>query len=89
VEIKSELNAEELDKSLKKFADFFNWFPRYRGMKLYGIISAVDVRGALANRVWHAGLYLATASDNNFKLAKPPRDFKPKVFTAKTNSANE
>jgi hypothetical protein len=83
VEIKSELNAEELEKSLKKFQEFFDWFAQYRGMKLYGIISAVDVRGALADRVHHAGLYLATASDENFKLAKPPRGFRPKVFTAK------
>ena len=83
VEIKSELNAEELEKSLKKFQEFFNWFPQYRGMKLYGIISAVDVRGALADRVHHEGLYLATASDENFKLVKPPRSFKPRMFTVK------
>ncbi len=83
VEIKSELNVRELEKSLKKFQAFFELFPQYRGMKLYGIISAVDVRGALAGRVLHEGLYLATASDENFKLVKPPRDFKPKVFTAK------
>jgi len=82
VEIKSELNEAELQKSLKKFRAFFDWLPQYRGMKLYGIISAVDVRGALAERVLHEGLYLATAGDENFKLVKPPRDFKPKVFTA-------
>ena len=83
VEIKSELNEAELEKSLKKFRAFFDWLPQYRGMKLYGIISAVDVRGALADRVLHEGLYLATAGDENFKLVKPPRDFKPKAFTAK------
>jgi hypothetical protein len=83
VEIKSELNEEELQKSLKKFREFFTWFPQYRGMKLYGIISAVDVRGALVDRVHHEGLYLATAGDENFKLVKPPRGFKPRVFTAR------
>ncbi|MBI4328002.1 MAG: hypothetical protein HY674_22455 [Chloroflexi bacterium] len=83
VEIKSELNVQELEKSPKKFQAFFDVFTQYRGMKLYGIISAVDVRGALADRVQQEGLYLATASDENFKLVKPPRDFKPKVFTAK------
>jgi len=83
VEIKSELNEAELEKSLKKFRAFFDWLPQYRGMKLYGIISAVGVRGALAERVLHEGLYLATAGDENFKLVKPPRDFKPKAFTAK------
>ena len=83
VEIKSELNEPELQKSLKKLREFFGYFPVYRGMKLYGIISAVDVRGALADRVLHEGLYLATAGDENFKLVKPPGDFKPKVFTAK------
>ena len=83
VEIKSELNEEGLGKSLKKFRAFFDVLPQYRGMKLYGIISAVDVRGALADRVMHEGLYLATSSDENFKLVKPPRSFKPKVFMAK------
>ena len=82
VEIKSELNLDELRKSVKKFEEFFDLLPQYRGMNLYGIISAVDVRGALADRVLHEGLYLATASDENFKLARPPRDFKPRVFTA-------
>ena len=82
VEVKSELNAEELKKSLKKLREFFGFMPHLKGMKLYGIISAVDVRGALADRVMHEGLYLATAGDENFKLVKPPRDFKPRVFTA-------
>jgi hypothetical protein len=83
VEVKSELNAEELKKTLKKLREFFDFMPHLKGMKLYGIISAVDVRGALANRVLQEGLYLATASDENFKLVKPPRDFKPRVVTAK------
>jgi len=52
-------------------------------MNLYGIIAAVDVRGALADRVAHEGLYLATAGDENFKLVKSKPGFKPKVFTAK------
>ncbi|MCI0534062.1 MAG: hypothetical protein L0Z50_02425 [Verrucomicrobiales bacterium] len=82
VEIKSELNEAELRKSLKKLREFFDFMPQYSGMKLFGIISAVDVRGALADRVLHEGLYLATAGDENFKLVKPPSSFKPKVFTA-------
>jgi hypothetical protein len=52
-------------------------------MKLYGIVSAVDVRGAQAARVMQEGLYLATAGDENFKLVRPPRGFRPKGFTAK------
>ena len=83
VEIKSLLDERELQKSLQKLREFFDYFPVYRGLKLYGIISAVDVRGALADRVLDEGLYLATASDENFKLVKPSRGFKPKVFLAK------
>ncbi|MBI2946016.1 MAG: DUF3782 domain-containing protein [Verrucomicrobia bacterium] len=82
VEVKSELNVEELKKTLKKLREFFQFMPHLKGMKLYGIISAVDVRGALADRVLHEGLYLATAGDENFKLVKSPGDFKPKAFTA-------
>lgn len=83
VVVKSELNADELKKSLKKLRAFFDFMPHLKGMKLYGVISAVDVRGALAARVHREGVYLATAGDENFKLVKPPRGFKPKVFTAK------
>ncbi|PWU10456.1 MAG: DUF3782 domain-containing protein [Verrucomicrobia bacterium] len=82
VEIKSRLDHEELHKSLEKFREFFDLQPQYRGMKLYGIIAAVDVRGALADRVAHEGLYLATAGDENFKLVKPKSGFKPRVFTS-------
>ena len=52
-------------------------------MKLYGIISAVDVRARWLTGSTTRGCDLATASDENFKLAKPPRGFRPKVFTAK------
>ena len=81
VEIKSELDAGELEKTLTKLREFFDFLPQYRGMKLYGIVSAVDVRGALADRVLHEGLYLATAGDENFKLVKPPPGFKARAFT--------
>ena len=83
VEIKSELDEEGLRKSLKKFAQFFDLLPMYRGMRLFGIIAAVDVRGALADRVMHEGLYLATAGDQNFELVRPPPGFKPRSFAAK------
>ena len=81
VEIKSRLDLEELNKSLQKFRHFFDLHPQYRGMKLYGVIAAVDVRGALADRVAHEGLYLATAGDDNFKLVKPKAGFKARAFT--------
>jgi len=81
-EVKSELNAQELNKTLKKLREFFDFMPHLKGMKLYGVVCAVDVRGAAAEMVLREGLFLATAGDENFKLVKPPPGFKPKVFTA-------
>ena len=81
-EVKSELNAQELNKTLKKLREFFDFMPHLKGMKLYGLVCAVDVRGATAEMVLREGLYLATAGDENFKLVKPPPGFKPKAFTA-------
>jgi hypothetical protein len=40
----------------------------YRGLKPCGVISAADVRGAMAERVLHEGCYVAMASDENFKF---------------------
>jgi hypothetical protein len=81
-EVKSELNAQELNKTLKKLREFFDFMPHFEGMKLYGLVCAVDVRGATADLVLREGLYLATAGDENFKLVKPPPGFKPRAFTA-------
>jgi len=82
IEVKSELNAQELNKTVEKLGEFFDFMPHLRGMKLYGIVCAVDVRGAAADLVLRQGLYLATAGDENFKLVKPPPGFQPRVFTA-------
>ena len=73
----AEADEQDIDKAVEARR------VQYRGLKLYGIIAAVDVRGALADRVAHEGLYLATASDDNFRLVKPKPGFKPKVFTSK------
>lgn len=80
VEIKSHLGERELQQTLKKLKQFFTFFPEHKGKRLRGLIAAVHLPKGMAERVLQAGLYLASGADDNFKLLKPPRGFKPAAF---------
>jgi hypothetical protein len=80
VEIKSNLDERELQQMLRKLKDFFTFMPEHKGKKLRGLIAAVELPEAMARRGAQLGLYLAQASDENFKLVAPPKGFKPAAF---------
>ena len=54
--------------------------PEHKGKKLRGLIAAVELPREMAHRAANLGLYLAQASDENFKLMPPPPGFKPAAF---------
>jgi len=80
VEIKSNLNERELQQTLRKLRDFFTFMPEHKGKTLRGLIAAVELPEAMVRRGTKLGLYLAQASDENFRLVPPPRGFKPATF---------
>jgi hypothetical protein len=80
IEVKSNLNQQELAKVVKKMEDVRAFFPEYASMKLYGVIAAIHTsRRGIEERVYKAGFYLARMSDTTFRL-DVPKDFVPKEF---------
>jgi hypothetical protein len=79
-EIKSNLTEGELKKFEKKFADFFEFFPEYRGMTLLGLLVAVQMPQGMPDRVARRGFYLMRPSDSSFDLLPPPKDFHPRTL---------
>ncbi len=79
IEVKSNLNQQELSKVVKKMEDVRTFFPEYASMKLYGVIAAIHTSRGVEERVYKAGFYLARMSDTTFRL-DVPKDFVPKEF---------
>lgn len=79
IEVKSNLNQQELDKMVKKMREVREFFPEYRSMTLYGIVAAIHTAKGMEERVYKAGLYLARMADKTFRL-DVPKGFVPKEF---------
>jgi hypothetical protein len=79
IEVKSRLDQAGIDRLLKTIAEAPQFIPAIRGLKLYGIIAAVDIPDNVRDKVLKEGLYLARISDGTFTM-QVPRGFKPKAF---------
>ncbi|MFY7997606.1 MAG: DUF3782 domain-containing protein [Candidatus Kapaibacteriota bacterium] len=79
IEVKSNLNQQELDKVLKKMRDVQEFFPEHRQKTLYGIVAVVHATQGMEERVYEAGLYLARMTAKTFRL-DVPKGFVPKAF---------
>ncbi len=86
VEVKSRLDNKGIQQVLDTLNEAQEFVPAIRGLKLYGIIAAVDIPSKeVRQEVFRQGLLLARIGDHTFKLDVPP-EFKPKDFNkAATN----
>ena len=78
-EIKSRFRDEDFKQMKNILNHFFDFFPSYKGKKLYGILTVVDVTESLKKKILKEGIYLACIHDNEFELVVPP-GFKPRAF---------
>ena len=78
--MKSHLRARDIEQFQKQLRELPVFLPKYKGMKIHGLVAAVYLPKGMAERVAKAGLYLATGADENFQLQPPPKGFKPAIF---------
>jgi hypothetical protein len=79
VEVKSHLREEALDQMRRILREFHDFFPDYKGRKLYGILAAVDAPDEVRRKVLREGIYLARVHDGHFEL-QVPEGFEPRAF---------
>lgn len=78
VEVKSHLDNRSIEQTLSQLQRFGRFHPHFKGMKLHGIIAAVDtVSESQRKAVYNAGLYLVTVKNDVASMPKPPKDFTP------------
>ena len=77
VEIKSHLRERDIEQMLEKLRRLPEILPRYRGMRIRGLMAAVYLPKGIQEKVAASGLYLATGADENFIFMEPPAGFSP------------
>jgi hypothetical protein len=83
-EVKSVLNQRELDKFIRNLQRFFEFFPQFKGYKLYGVLAAVESSNELDTAALAQGIAVARMHGDIFRLKESPR-FQPRDFSEKTN----
>ena len=80
-EVKSVLNQRELEKFLRNLRRFYEFFPQFKGYKLYGVLAAVDSSRETEAATIAEGICLARIHGDVFRL-KVPAHFRPKDFSS-------
>lgn len=79
VEVKSRLRERGIEQMQHILEHFFEFFPSYKGKKLYGILAVVDAPEDLVRQVQKQGIYLARIHDDLFEL-QVPENFVPQAY---------
>ena len=79
VEVKSRLRERGLEQMQHILEHFFEFFPSYKGKKIFGILAVVDAPEDLLRQVQKQGIYLARIHDDLFEL-QVPKNFVPQSY---------
>ena len=79
VEVKSNLNQQEIDRTVKAFEKFTEFFPEYKGKKIIGVVAGIRVAKGSDEYATRKGLYILIPSGEVMQI-KNPKDFKPRYW---------
>jgi len=86
IEVKLRLELEYIKKFLTRLPHFFEFFPRYRGLQLYGAVAGMSVAEEVARHAYKNGLFVLVQSGDNMKILNDEK-FKPHAFNEPVNGA--
>ncbi|MBF0097494.1 MAG: DUF3782 domain-containing protein [Magnetococcales bacterium] len=79
VEVKSQLQVEDVRNHLTRLADFKSFFPRYANCQVYGAVAGIVVESQADQFAMKQGLFVIEQSGETVRLAND-MEFKPKVW---------
>ncbi|MDZ7266622.1 MAG: DUF3782 domain-containing protein [candidate division KSB1 bacterium] len=80
VEVKLKLERRDVDETLERLPRFFDFFPRYRGLVLHGVVAGMSIDAGVDRYAYKNGLFVLTQSGENIVLLNSP-DFVPRAYT--------
>ena len=80
IEVKTTLKVEDVDEHIERLGRFFECFPNFRGMKLYGAVAGLDFAGGSNRYAYKKGLYVLTLKGNKVVEVSNDGKFRPKIW---------
>jgi len=79
-EVKTTLKVEDVREFLENLRRFTSFFPRYKGMRIYGGIAGIHIEEDADKFAYRQGLFvLAASGEGMIRMLNSP-DFRPKDF---------
>lgn len=82
VEVKSTLKVADVQEFLDDLADFLRFFPRYRGMNIYGAVAGLTIDENADRYAYRQGLFVLGMSGDNMVSILNDERFRPTDFGA-------
>jgi hypothetical protein len=79
IEVKLRLELAAVKNFLQELPNFFKFFPRFRGSKLYGAVAGMSLEKGAARYAYKKGLYVLGPSEDNVRILNDEK-FVPKIF---------
>lgn len=79
-EVKTTLKVEDVRKFLEDLKRFLLFFPRYKGLKVYGGIAGIHIEEDADKFAYRQGLFVLTGSGEGMVKMLNDSDFRPKDF---------
>jgi len=79
IETKSRLRTEYVKDFLKRLPHFFEYFPRFSGLKLYGAVAGLSVETSVARYAYKNGLFVLVPAGNLVQIWND-ENFIPRTF---------
>jgi len=82
VEVKSTLRVKEVRKLLEDLRRFPEFFPEYRGYRLFGAVAALGIHESADRYAYRQGLFVLTLGREGLVTLRNDSAFRPKDFAA-------
>jgi Holliday junction resolvase-like predicted endonuclease len=81
VEVKTTLKVEDVnDFIIEKLSRFFEFFPKYKGMTLYGAVAGIKIEESADRYAYRKGLFVLTLSGEGMVVILNDEKFRPKQW---------
>jgi len=79
IEVKLRLEVSDVKDFLKQLPKFFDFFPRFRGLKLYGAVAGMSIDKEADRFAYKQGLFVLAPSGDNMRILND-EIFEPHIF---------
>jgi RecB family endonuclease NucS len=78
VEVKTTLKVEDVNDFIsEKLSRFFEFFPKYKGMTLYGAVAGIRIEESADRYAYRKGLFVLTLSGEGMVVILNDEKFRP------------